>query len=193
MGLTFDAATHTYRWKGVVVRSVTQVIEDAMHTFARVPGQVLEVAQLRGTNVHLACQYHDEDCLDESEFTLEELGYLAGWRRFLVEHEPNFTAIEKPFYNEVYGYPGTPDRDGSLLVKGGRAEDANIDIKTGTASSPTWGIQTAAYVQGKPRRRFTVQLSSDGNYKLLEWTDPMDWPAFVSLLTFNRWKRKHNL
>jgi hypothetical protein len=193
MSLTFDPATHTYRWAGVVVQSVTQILEQAFRSFAAVEPEVLQRAQLRGTNVHLMCQFHDEDCLDESQFTGEELAYLPGWKRFLADHQPNWTAIEVPFYNEIYGYPGTPDRMGTLESGTFRGAECCIDIKTSWTKSVLWALQTAGYCQGTRRHRFTVQLKSDGRYRLLEWSDPMDWPVFVSLLTLNRWTRMNNL
>ena len=45
--LTFDEPSHTYRWQGQVVRSVTQYLE-RLHSFAGVPVDVLEAAKKRG-------------------------------------------------------------------------------------------------------------------------------------------------
>lgn len=190
--LTFHEPTHTYRADGVVVPSVTQVLA-GLHTFAHVAPDVLSAAALRGSNVHMACQFLDEDALDESQFTGEELSYLEGWKAFLADHQPNWSAIEVPFHNRSYGYCGTPDRIGNMLLDGTR-HNVVIDIKTAAASHPTWSLQTAGYAQGdRTMRRFTVQLSPAGAYKMIEWTDSSDWPIFVAAVTLNRWTRKNNL
>lgn len=189
MSLTFDPVPHEYKWNNIVVPGVTETLE-RMQSFAGVSRDVMEAAQLRGSMVHLMAQYHDEDCLDESQFTAEELSYLPGWKKFIADHKPNWTAIERPFYNTVYGYAGTPDREGDMEWRDGRF-DSVIDIKTAVAKHPVWPLQLAAYDQGKRRRRGTVQLASDGTYRLLEWPDASDFPIFVAAVTLNRWVRKN--
>lgn len=196
MSLTFDEPSHVYRWNGKVVPSVTQVL-GALYSFADVPIDVLEAARERGTDVHLACQLDDEGDLNEATITEEVAPYLKAWRKFKHDCRPSFGAIEKPVYNAARRYAGTPDRDdvcfrfGAEMVTG-----AQIDIKTSLASHVCWGVQTAAYSNalGKPQQpRFTVQLRPDGDYRLLEWTDPADWPVFVSLLTLRTFKERHKL
>lgn len=189
MSLTFDPVPHEYRWNNIVVPGVTETLT-RMQSFAGVSREVMEAAQLRGTMVHVMTQHHDEDALDESQFTAEELSYLPGWVKFLADYQPIWTAIEQPFYNAVYGYAGTPDREGSMQMNG-LLEGVVVDIKTAVASHPVWPLQVAAYAQGKRIRRFTVQLSPKGTYKLLEWTDASDFAIFVAAVTVNRWTRKH--
>ncbi len=193
MSLTFDALTHTYRVNGVVVPSVTQLLSD-LQDFSHVPAATMEAAQLRGTNVHLLCEYIDRDCLNETEFSAEERAFMPAWMRFLNDTRPNWRHIEAPGFNEQYGYAGTPDREGDLEALG--IKDAIFDIKTSATRSPLWGLQTAGYARLRPRndafcRRFTIQLRPDGTYRLHEWTDPTDWPTFASLATLNRWIRKN--
>lgn len=192
--LDFDAPTHTYHWNGQIVPSVTQLLSD-FQDFSHVSPAVMEAAQLRGTNVHLLCQFVDEDCLDESQFTAEELSYLPAWRAFLRDARPNWSAIERPFYSRRHGYAGTPDRAGVLEGIGGAR--GVFDIKTPASESPLWALQTAGYgdlvSEWEPDliRRFTIQLRPDGTYRLREWDKPGDWPVFLSLVTLNRWTRKN--
>lgn len=187
--LTFDSGPHEYRWNNIVVPGVTETLE-RMQSFAGVSREVMEAAQLRGSMVHLMCHYHDEDCLDELQFTDHELAYLPSWKKFIADHKPKWTAIETMFYNSVYGYAGTPDRECSMEWRDGRF-DSVIDIKTGTASHPTWALQTAAYAQGRRMRRGTVQIAPNGTYRLIEWPDSSDFPIFVAAVTLNRWTRKN--
>lgn len=190
--LTFDAPTHTYRWKGVVVPSVTQLL-GVLADWSRMPADVLAAAQLRGSDVHLMTQWHDEDRLELSEFTPEVQSYLPAWQAFLRDYEPNWLHIETMGFHERLGYAGTPDREGVLkwMDERGLAEFV-IDIKTG-APHPLHGLQTAGYekFRGADRRRATVHLQPDGRYKFREWPDPNDWPTFLSLLTVRTWTSKH--
>lgn len=196
--LTFNADLHEYRWRGKVVPSVTQVL-DGLHSFAGVPWEVLEAARARGTAVHTACQFFDEDDLDEDRLAVDDWDiwcYLQGWKAFVRDTEPNWSVIESPFYCPALGFAGTPDRIGEFTFRGQRMTGATLDIKSSASSHPTWGVQTAAYAHlaktgGGPR--FTVQLEPhpDGRYRLLEWKDPHDWPVFVSLMTLHNWRAKH--
>lgn len=175
--------------------SVTQVLE-GLHSFANVPWDILEAAQERGTDVHSACQFHDEDDLIESDLTPLVRGYLEGWKRFVLDCSPNWSAIEQQFYHPTLRYAGTPDRFGELTLRGELVGQAQVDIKTALASHPCWGVQTMAYnhIAGLPgARRFTCQLRPDGTYRLIEWTDAQDWPVFVSLTTLRTWKERHSL
>ena len=193
--LTFDARTHTYRYGGKVVPGVTSLL-DSLHSFAGVPWEVLEAARRRGSDVHLACQLYDENDLDEERLKAKQplvAGYLKGWKKFLRDCQPNWVAIEEPVYHEGQGYAGTPDRFGELLYKARRLPIAQVDIKTAAASHPVWGVQTAAYDEASGYRalRFTCQLAPEGTYRLIEWTDPSDWPMFLSLLNVHHWKVRH--
>lgn len=186
--LTFDHERHEYRHAGVLVPGVTSLLQH-LHSFAGVPLDVLQAAQERGTAVHAACQFFDEEDLDEEQLQASSpmvFGYLCGWKKFMAERAPTWNAIEQPVYHPTLRYAGTPDRFGVL---GG--EDWQVDIKTSQQSHPVWGVQTAAYNQaaGKPKaRRATVQLRADGTYRFIEWKDPTDWPVFVSLVTLHHWK-----
>lgn len=187
MSLVFDEAEHKYTLNGIVVPSVTQVLQ-TLHSFAGVPEHILKAAQERGTAVHLACQYWDEGDLDEDNLHPSLRGYLDAWRKFTDDKRPKWSMIEHKGYHPL-GFAGTCDRFGLI-----DDNEWSVDIKTSIQSHPVWGIQTAAYnnMYGKPNaRRGTVRLRPDGTYKFDQWTDPSDWPTFVSLLTLNNWRNKH--
>jgi hypothetical protein len=196
--LTFDSASHTYRVGGVIVPGVTSLLE-SLHSFAGVDHDVLEAAKHRGSSVHAACHYLDDDDLDEARLKVEQPdvhAYLAGYRKFLRDCTPNYTAIEVPVYHPTLRFAGTPDRIGELTYGGKRIPRAVIDLKTSLASHPCWAMQCAAYAHaaGVPTaRQFSLQLRNDGTYRLKEWIDPDAWPAFVSLLTLRTWKERNRL
>lgn len=192
--LVFNEDIHAYEYDGVRVPSVTQLL-DGLHSFAGVPWDVLEAAKERGTNVHLATQYFDEGDLDEATVSAQVRPYLEGWKRFVLDCEPNWRAIEQPLYHPGLRYAGTPDRFGEITLKGQRI-DCQVDIKTALDAHPVWSVQTMAYnhAAGCPNaRRFTCQLRPDGTYRLLEWADVEAWPVFMSLLTLRTWKARNGL
>jgi hypothetical protein len=191
--LDFDPAAHVYRWGGKIVPGVTTVLR-GLHSMAGVPIEILEAAQQRGTDVHAACEFLDQDDLDEDSLTDQTRGYVSGYRRFLADCEPNYSGIEERVYHTVLGFAGTLDRRGELTYQGARTQ-AVIDIKTSAQAYPiAWEPQLAAYAHaaGIPAvRRFTLQLRPDGTYLMRECSDPSAWPVFVALLTLYQWKEKH--
>lgn len=186
--LTFDESSHTYRFRGTAVPGVTGVIQ-SLHSFAGIPRAILIEAAARGTAVHLATQFFDEGDLDESSLSEAVGTRVEGWKRFVADMRPEWLAIEVRLLHRVHLYAGTADR--FAILKG---EPWVIDIKTAQSSHPVWGLQTAAYAQAAnlPEcRRGTVQLLPDGTYRLREWSDPSDFPTFLSALNLNRWTANH--
>lgn len=185
--LTFEPETHTYRVDGEAWPSVTQIL-DRLHSFAGVPEDVLEAARERGTYVHQLTELHDLDDLDEPLVPPEYQGYLAAWKKFLHEAQPNWSGIEEMAYSPAYRFAGTMDRHGELEALRFRGRWV-IDIKSSLSAHPVWGPQVAAYRQMKAEqdpsfalyRRGTVQLRPDGSYLFTEWKDPADWQIFLAL------------
>jgi hypothetical protein len=75
-----------------------------------------------------------------------------------------------------------------------------IDLKTSITVSPAEQLQTAAYrqlltenrQQGIPATsRFSLHVSSDGKYKLIEHKDRQDWPIFTAALACYQWQQNH--
>mgnify|MGYP001569947541 CR=1 FL=1 len=189
--LQFYEETHTYRYGGKVVPSVTQVLQaEGISDFSMVPADVLETACARGNAVHLATQYLDEGRLDWSTVGEGLAGYLAAWERFKEECRVEVLEIERRVYYSM-GYAGTLDR--VLLMQRMRWL---IDIKSG-APTPAAAIQTAAYQFAHPdkdkiNRRAAVQLNADGTYKLHQYDpDSMhDLNIFIAALTIYEYKRR---
>lgn len=193
--LEFNAERHEYRVAGRIVPGVTSLLQ-SLHSFAGVPLDVLEEAQHRGSSVHAAAHYLDDDDLDEESLEPADAAYMPAYRRFLKDCTPNWTAIEVPVFHRTLRYAGTPDRIGEFTYQGKRVRQAVVDLKTSFASHPCWAMQCSAYAHaaGVPTaRQFTLQLRDDGTYRLKEWTDVDAWPAFVSLLTLRTWKERNGL
>lgn len=194
----FDEVSHCYTLAGAVLPSVTQVLRP-LYDFRGIDPDVLHAKAAIGTAVHRACELLDRDDLDdESDEGLAALapiaGYLAGYRKFLSDMKPVVLENETRLFHPAHMYAGTIDRryemEGYLW---------DVDLKSTVAMSPIVGIQTAAYSEmfkanGHARaRRGALQLFPDGKYKLWEFKDPGDFAVFLSLLTVQRFKERHNL
>src|SRR5260370_1277008 len=82
--LTFDVATHTYRYGGKVVPSVTTVLRP-IDNFDRVDPELLERARRFGSHVHSATDLFDRGILDEDELDPGLVPHLNGYKLFLSE------------------------------------------------------------------------------------------------------------
>lgn len=188
-GLTFNEATHTYRFNGQVVPGVTGILKPVTD-YESVPADILLAASEFGTAVHMACELDDKGELDESALDPALAPYLAGWRQFSADYQVRWQLIEKPVYHPLLRYAGTPDRIG--LVNG---IGTVVDIKSTAQLYPSVGPQLAAYQAANasdPKtpatmQRMAVRLKDDGTYEAKAYTDPIDWPVFCSLLTVRNW------
>lgn len=187
--LTFDEASHTYRHGGKVVPGVTSILRPLVD-FSGIRREVLEAKADLGRRVHLACQLHDEDDLDESSVQEDVAPYLQAYRQFLTETGAEIVMNEARVFSGIYGYAGTLDR--VLRIPQGHFL---VDLKTCIATPSTTGPQTAAYLRAlsdtNVTRRAALRLRPDGTYRLDELTDPNDWATFLACLTVHRHLEKH--
>jgi hypothetical protein len=183
--LTFDAATHTYRYGGRVVPSVTTVLR-SIDRFDHVDPELLERARVFGSHVHLATDLFDRDELDEDALDPGLVAHLNGYKVFLRETAFQVTRTEQQIYNPRQRYAGTLDKRGTW-----KGTTWLLDLKSGAVPRSV-GLQTAAYQQAcdeKPRRRLCLQLLPD-NYKLHVCDETSDWSYFVSFLNTYRFMNR---
>jgi hypothetical protein len=188
--LTFEEATHTYRYKGNVVPSVTTILKP-LTNLEMVPSPVLKAAADFGTAVHKACELDDLGELDLVALDSALVPYLMAWRKFSSEHSVMWVHIEKQVHNKTLGYAGTLDRFG--YVDG---ISTLLDIKSSIELYPSVGPQLAAYGKAIVEpviRRMAVQLKGDGTYVAKPYEDSSDWPVFCSLLTVRNWCTRHRI
>lgn len=189
--LTFDPVKHEYRWNGAVVPSVTQILAP-LTDLSFVDQDVLRRAKAFGTAVHYACELHDTGRLDEDALDPQLRPYLNGWRRFCAEHECVWDLVESRVYHPTLRYAGTLDRRGNV-----DGHPSMVDIKSGTSLYPSVGPQLAAYTHASTTtptayRRYAVRLYPDG-YELKQYTSPLDWPTFASLVTLRNFCGQHRI
>lgn len=205
--LTFDEATHVYRWNGQPVPNVTRVLAP-LTDYSRIPEDVLARAQLEGKAIHRMVELYMKGALDLADMHSDEskqwmLPRLTALERFIDETGFVCLEAERPIYNHRLGYAGTPDLIGGMpSVKRLRGRLAVVDVKRSFFAGPAIGLQTAAYARAwndtnartawvPEANRFALQLRADGTYRLESFEDGDDFAAFLALLTTHRWKEKH--
>lgn len=190
MTATFEAGAHIYEADGVVVPSVSQVLELAgICDVSKIPLHYLERAGAVGTAVHQACEFLDQDDLDLESVAPEIVGYVLGYQRF--REATGFTPIEI----ERQGVTDSEPRFGYCVDRVGILAGMSVilDIKTASKPHAWWGIQTAGYADALrfEGERAAVHVSKDGKYKLLAHEDDRDFEAWRAALQVAHWKLAH--
>lgn len=179
--LSFDEASHTYRFSGRVVPGVTSVLKP-LQDFSGIPPAVLAAKADLGRRVHFACQLHDEDDLDESSVQEDVAPYLAAYRRFLLESGAVILENERKVFERSLMYAGTIDR--VLRIN---QEVMLVDLKTSISTPLSAGPQTAAYKRAlndvRVTSRAALRLKPDGSYRLDALNDANDFSVFIACLT----------
>lgn len=161
MVIFFDPDTHTYTVNGNVVPSVTQII----NTDTRFCD---EFSRQRGTGVHTAIRFLEENDLDESSLDPVIRPYVTAYKKFKGHSGFVTLACEQLVYSLTFQYAGTLDLYGWLNGK-----RVIIDVKSGQVPK-TVGMQVAAYkwalkeMGWKVDAAYSLQLKSDSKYSLRE-------------------------
>ena len=187
-GLTFQSDSHTYLFNGTRVPSVTSILGPALGGGDYI-NDAMRAGMARGTAVHLATQYMDENRLDLKSVDPSLRPFLSAYSSFILDVNPEILAIEQMVYHTAYQYAGTCDR----VVRIGNMTGV-LDIKTGSAPFYT-GAQTAAYYEalrtqfdGMNNARWHLILKNDGTYRLNAHTNGMDFDVFRSALFIYKYK-----
>lgn len=180
---------------GQELPSVTKILEVAgISDFSKIPPEILECAQLRGTYVHNACELYDVSKLNEKVLDPVLKAYLDGWKQFRRDFQPEILANEKIVSSEKYRFAGRIDR--IMLIN---QKITLIDIKSG-AIYPSATIQLAGYQLAwneeygkiyKIKDKFIVRLKNDGSYELSkkDFCSPNDITVFKSALALYYWRK----
>lgn len=170
--LTFDEAAHEYRVGGRRLPSVTEIIRT-------VKGLIddrwfNEEARARGTALHAAIHYHNEDALDLDTLDPRVRPYFMAYLKFVGETGFEPLHCEEHMAHPEYHYAGTFDCIGILNGAAGLP-----DFKSG-GWSPWMDLQLAAYeelalaniektalaARDFPLQKFVVELRADATYRL---------------------------
>ncbi len=190
--LTFEADTHTYRWRGDVVPSVTQILRDLQLS----PQYPEDRGWLEfGRAVHKCCDLVLQDRLDSCGDLL--LPYVNAFRDVVALYKIKPLNTELEVYHDTLGFAGRLDIHCRIFG----IYEAIIDYKTGLPPSCT-GLQTAGYdlalsrmlkTPTIKRRRYALRLLTDetkttGKAKLVEYTDPFNYEVFSGAVAVWKWK-----
>lgn len=189
--LTFDPTKHEYRFNGVVMPSVTQILKAVgLSDYSHIPADTLQKAAERGHVVHEIIELYERGILDESSIDPALRGYFESYLRAkdagLLPERPS--AIEKMVYSEKYKYCGMLDQM--------YGDDWINDLKTVRTPQPEIELQLSAYWFAEhpipicPRKLTGTYLHEDGSIAdVVEYR--YNTPVWCSALSVYRWKEKH--
>lgn len=127
MSVVFDPAAHTYTVNGVKLPSVTEICRFLSYDRKSDKPWLAQQAADRGRRVHeytVLLDYGEEPESMEPDCA----GYVAAYRRFLRDYQPQWQGIETVLGSNYVGFAGTCDRYGE--IDGRRVV---LDIKTGSS------------------------------------------------------------
>ena len=198
--IKFDEATHIYQVDGVVVPSVTEILQPLHRSYGKINPSVLEYAAARGTAVHEALESIDYG--DEPELYPETIGYINAYEDWKTVYKPDWMGIEQIVFCREGWFIGTLDRIGILNGN----ELAIVDIKTSTPNRESYVsvcLQTMAYAMAYSSQhnfnpgweeisRYGLFLMKDGTWRCIncqEWEGTnhiVAMPIFISLLNTHK-------
>lgn len=150
---TFNDETHEYKIDGVVVPSVTQVLNSVFPRFAVDPYYLQ-----RGSVIHACCAMLLRG--EDFEFDPQVTGWILAAKKFISEVKPEVLAVEKQFYSERHGFAGTID---ARIMIGD--QPMLLDWKSSTSGNDL--MQLAGYsILTLDKRGVIVELCADGTYTM---------------------------
>jgi hypothetical protein len=196
MKFKFDERTHTYTLDGVVLPSVTQILEGV----GLVPDYPIGNYRIRGQRVHEATLHYDNGVLDNYEVGDRIMPYVDSYVKSMEKFPFTWKEAEIQLWHPYYLFAGKIDRVGFYDDK----YPCIGDFKSGRTGRET-GLQLAGYALLKDNknfllqscghyyRRFKLELQPNGSCgKLTEYKDKVDFPGFLGSLELFKWKMKGN-
>ena len=201
--LVFHEDGHRYELDGRPVPGVTTALKViSAEDYRNVPEEVLTLKAAFGTAVHRVIELDCMDDLDLDALDDSLLPYYNGWRQFLAASGFRPLLSEGKVASVRYGYAGQLDLFGML-----NGCYSLIDAKCVTTVMPSTGPQTAAYENAlkewrpdivppkAPVNRYALQLrppppgGTAATWNLHRFTDPADFPVFLSALRIHNWRK----
>ena len=182
----YESKDHVYNDPaGMRLEGVTDILQGELGGFDGFP----ESAAMRGTDVHNAIQFYNENDLVESTLTAEVAGYLECYKAAQKHHGIKIIQNEIMRYHPKYLYAGRCD---AVVDIGGVI--GIIDYKTGAPAGARDRWQLAAYMEMLKREipnlkgRWNLYIKpgqyKDGcGFELKEHTGPRDFLEFLALFT----------
>ncbi len=182
--LEFEDKTHTYTLDGIVIPSVSEIMEPlSKEKYKGISESTLNKAAEKGTAVHNSIENYIKFEIDD--VPPEHRGYFDAFLDWCKLYKPDVVESELKIYHKLLKYGGTIDIlayiDGVLTL---------IDIKTTSVlSDMTCGVQLEAYTQALKslgiavERKLILQLKKTRKYVIREYPtmDTERWRVFGSL------------
>lgn len=183
-GLEFEEISHTYKLEGVVIPSVSRIMEILRKEYyGGISERTLEKAANKGSIVHNGIENWIKYDIDD--IPAEHRGYFNGFLEWWDERKPTVIASELKVFHKLLRYGGTLDLlcyiDGKLVL---------IDYKsTWNLSEMLCRVQLQAYEEALASHGIRVDekrilhLKRDGKWKdpVFEAKDGIAWRVFGSL------------
>ena len=183
--LTFEDLTHTYRLNGLVIPSVSTIMEPLKEELYKgISNSTLANAAEKGTIIHNSIENWIKFDIDDTPS--EYKGYFDGFLEFWNEYKPVVVGSEIRIYHKLLGYGGTID-----LLAYINDKLTLIDYKsTYTVSDMTCGVQLEGYSQAlashglRAEQKMILHLMKD-KWKTVPYpaNDPVRWRVFGALKT----------
>ncbi len=166
---------------------VTEILKP-FSDFSMIAPEVLELASLRGSEVHKSCEAYALGIWAPVPEGLQ--GYFDSFRAWFDKYVVEVLAVEEEIEHKSWGYIGHPDL--IARIKGVRPMPAVavVDFKTPIAATLSWHCQLAAYVEAA-RQKYkseiggSLQLRKDGSLPKMIWVDDQvqAFAAFTGILS----------
>ena len=185
-GLEFDEKTHIYRLNGIIIPSVSAIMEPLSNAkYANISESTLDRAAEKGTSVHNSIENWIKFGFMDVE--PEYAGYFEAFTQWFEEYSPSIVASEVRVCNRLMMYAGTVDLiayiDNKLTL---------VDYKsTYTLSKMTCGVQLEAYARAlsskgvEVEKKSILHLKKDGKFEFVDFPvkDADRWRVFGALKT----------
>ena len=154
----------------------------------------------RGSAVHRACHYYNEDALKLDSVSPELMPYLEGWKAFKEMYKPEIIFSEHKLISDVWQIGGTFDVLADIILRNNKKPSlVLLDIKSGQEHF-THGIQLAGYsflVQSliglKIKEAWGVYLTKEGRFKIKIYNEPCWMTWFMALLNKYTLEKKYKV
>lgn len=198
--LTFEQTDHIYKWNGVVVPSVTQVISTFLPMF---DSELVRRAGVFGSALHKTLELYDRDDLGEYDPVFEP--YIAAWQKFkddilATAKRPMLVDIKSGVYSKRWdiqtaAYEILINHE-LLSIKEPLIESRKYHGLLGYAGTidrfyPQ--VKDGEVTSIKPERMCVV-LQDSGHYKIYPMRNPVtqDFAKFQSMLNVYNIRKEFN-
>ena len=153
---TFEEETHIYKVPGQIVLSTSDVISlNGLSDYGAIPKATLDHASWRGTQLHKAIQYFEEDN-EVPEMPDEVFPYFRGYLKFRADYD--FEPIGELEKQIVYVHEGTEQPIGCTIDLRGMVKGQPYILDAKTAAG--WPKDSVCVAKRRKLLAWRLQLAS---------------------------------